>query len=930
MFAKVRTSHLQHKEDSMLATVKGTPPVPHKYPTSIPPVPHQYSTSTPPVPHQYTATMNHDPGLVCYRHCDAGVQIAQQLPRVCALCGALLGTAASLLDTPLSFMSITLRLFFMSITLRLSFMYITLRLFFISITLRLSFMSITLRLSFMPTTLTTLRLSFMPTTLTTLRLSFMPTTLTTLRLSFMPITLRLSFMPITLITLRLPCPLRRASQNPCCVAIKPTRGDFLHDYESGDDLHIGITDSEGCVYEFSVDGLQSECGDSFNGCVLVNVLEDNEDPVWQEYWNTALSTTIAAHDWSKESYDENERNCYSFVIEFLKTLQPPALKNFHLTKLSFCSSFVVPRASAAARYIAIYRAVKKDGCIALRSTDTPDLRPSTTNDRSSNGTRKEPEGRSSNSLNERVKSAEDRLQALSSNLHCKNYEKNVQNRSHYPQKSFITHRPTSNAGHETEHNSLHSQPESDPESDIENRVSKVIEDLLESQRIEQSRRYLTHYSDDIKKDLRSVVPPKLRNPKSFVALPHRFTPSQPDSSSESPAAVISNSGSNACTDKPRTLAPTPALSSKISKFTYKPCDGKPLHRDKSRTSNTQAPQSKPERKVSNSKSSGQAFGNTSNLVPFLDSRTETVSDITPVLKSRTSLSRESHGVPILFEAEAISLQVKCAVKNLSIEINDNIHGSHRPNTTVCTKNNHNNSTNRQENVISVKIGSEDVVNSSSVNNTVTYTDWVSDGAPAELTAGEFVSSVVPAVLTTSKWSSAVLSRRSSPENEMNLGELPPVRPSAHSHVQNNITNENHSNIFPLRRHSNSGRGLAEGSDDVKLSIDRPQLNIDRPQLSSAQRQSNACKQIVELCSKFEKPTFSSFGKGNPLPKARKPLRREQTWRYGQEPCPQNYEGKLMGKLDVNKGFDWETKGCPSTLSMPGYIYEDGVLPETRC
>ncbi|KAA0186097.1 hypothetical protein HAZT_HAZT010309 [Hyalella azteca] len=366
------------------------------------------------------------------------------------------------------------------------------------------------------------------------------------------------------------------------------------DYESGDDLHIGITDSEGCVHAFGGDGLQSETSNSFDGCLVVNILEDPDDPVWQEYWNTALSSTISSHDWSEQSYDESTYNCYSFVIEFLRTLEPPALSGFPLSKVSFCSSFVVPQAYAAARYIALYRAVQKEGCIPVKT----------------------------------------------------------------PAKEKINR----------------------------NGISVQHEDL-----------------------------------------------------------------------------------------------------------------------------SG-------------------------------------------------------------------------------------------ENVTSVEVESGSFSVSTPASKVVAYNDWLAEAPASELSAGEFVSSIVPAVLATSKWSSTVLARRSSPENEIS-------------------SDSDKAGVHDMAYHVEPNDGK---QPDGRCS------KFEAKTIGAAAQHDRACRGIVELCSRFEKNTFETFGKPNHLPKSRKPLRREKTWRYGEEPCPENYEGKLMGKIDVTKGFDWEVLGRPSTLSMPGYIYEDGVLPETRC
>ena len=65
-----------------------------------------------------------------------------------------------------------------------------------------------------------------------------------------------SFEPLKLDTVpfKLPSPFRKANEKPCCVVIRPSKGDFLSDYEVGDDLHVAVTDSQGKVVEFDKKG----------------------------------------------------------------------------------------------------------------------------------------------------------------------------------------------------------------------------------------------------------------------------------------------------------------------------------------------------------------------------------------------------------------------------------------------------------------------------------------------------------------------------------------------------------------------------------------------------------------------------------------------------------------------------------------------------
>ncbi len=76
--------------------------------------------------------------------------------------------------------------------------------------------------------------------------------------------------------------------------IKPTKGDFLLDYQNRSNLHIGITDSKGSVVEYDVEGIHADRSQEWGRCVVLDGLSSAfgkdvvEDPDWPEYWDICL------------------------------------------------------------------------------------------------------------------------------------------------------------------------------------------------------------------------------------------------------------------------------------------------------------------------------------------------------------------------------------------------------------------------------------------------------------------------------------------------------------------------------------------------------------------------------------------------------------------------------------------------------------------
>lgn len=164
---------------------------------------------------------------------------------------------------------------------------------------------------------------------------------------------------------RIPYPFTNSRKVPCSVVIRPTKGDFLHAYQNSTDLHIGITDSRGEVFDFDHGGLRCGCNHLWNECLSITIVQ-KLDSMWKEYWDYILNTICHQDQWHHERYEENNHNCYSFVLTFLRALQLREMKLSLINKTQFCKDFIVPRTRTAAKYIALYRQLQKESICVQR------------------------------------------------------------------------------------------------------------------------------------------------------------------------------------------------------------------------------------------------------------------------------------------------------------------------------------------------------------------------------------------------------------------------------------------------------------------------------------------------------------------------------------------------------------------------------------
>lgn len=157
-------------------------------------------------------------------------------------------------------------------------------------------------------------------------------------------------------------PFTNASSTCCSLVIKPTRGHFLVDFNNSSDLHIGLTDSSGSVYEFDERGIVFG-GKNWEHCLNVDIFSTDDDLELSNDWDTTLADFIKQDQWRKECYCESSKNCYDFVLEFLKYFGLEKHFNCLSDRQHFCEQMIVPLTLKAAKYISLYREIVELGVV---------------------------------------------------------------------------------------------------------------------------------------------------------------------------------------------------------------------------------------------------------------------------------------------------------------------------------------------------------------------------------------------------------------------------------------------------------------------------------------------------------------------------------------------------------------------------------------
>lgn len=147
----------------------------------------------------------------------------------------------------------------------------------------------------------------------------------------------------------IPYPFVNANQSPTSIVLRPSFGDFLHDFDSNHDLHIGVVNSRGQIAEFDKRGLIKDDFAKWTNCVALRLIPKS----WESHWDKILEIICQNSKWNPTNYHEKSMNCFNFVIEFLEILKFENIQ--FMSKEEMCEIFILPKLQDAMRYISLYR-----------------------------------------------------------------------------------------------------------------------------------------------------------------------------------------------------------------------------------------------------------------------------------------------------------------------------------------------------------------------------------------------------------------------------------------------------------------------------------------------------------------------------------------------------------------------------------------------
>ncbi|KAM5314623.1 MKRN2 opposite strand protein isoform 2-T4 [Glossophaga mutica] len=146
-------------------------------------------------------------------------------------------------------------------------------------------------------------------------------------------------------------------------------GSVSREYDGRSDLHVGITNTNGVVYNYTMHGVQrDEAG--WEQSVSIPLLQPGMFGLMDQ-WDKYLEDFSTTGAWLPHRYQEDRHNCYSYTLTFINCILTTEGKE-QLDKNEFTEKFVVPRTRKASKYITLYRAIEEHGFYVI---DLPDQEP---------------------------------------------------------------------------------------------------------------------------------------------------------------------------------------------------------------------------------------------------------------------------------------------------------------------------------------------------------------------------------------------------------------------------------------------------------------------------------------------------------------------------------------------------------------------------
>ncbi|XP_034023534.1 MKRN2 opposite strand protein [Thalassophryne amazonica] len=170
---------------------------------------------------------------------------------------------------------------------------------------------------------------------------------------------------------KLPCPLTDGHKTSCCLLV--TADDLDRAFDGTSDLHTGISNNKGVVYNYTRAGVRRDQS-GWERCLSVPLVRPDMFYLlaqWDQYLDRFSDGPMWDTVWHR--FDEDSHNCFSFCLQFINSVLAMEGRSL-LTREFFTKSFIVPRMTRVYKYLTLYHHVQKQQYYVVdRPEEGPEL-----------------------------------------------------------------------------------------------------------------------------------------------------------------------------------------------------------------------------------------------------------------------------------------------------------------------------------------------------------------------------------------------------------------------------------------------------------------------------------------------------------------------------------------------------------------------------
>ncbi|XP_029358808.1 MKRN2 opposite strand, tandem duplicate 1 [Echeneis naucrates] len=172
---------------------------------------------------------------------------------------------------------------------------------------------------------------------------------------------------------RIRIPLRDGHRTACCFLITSRFGAAGFSEENESELHVGISNSKGVVFNYTESGIRCQQQGWEQSIVIPLVAPSNDSLSFRMLWDEQLETYSRLNTWTAARFQEQREFgscCYGFALSFINHVMKEEGKQ-PISRERFTSQYILPRTEATSRYLSVYQHVCQHGHYMTGDGDGP-------------------------------------------------------------------------------------------------------------------------------------------------------------------------------------------------------------------------------------------------------------------------------------------------------------------------------------------------------------------------------------------------------------------------------------------------------------------------------------------------------------------------------------------------------------------------------